>query len=311
MPITRSTASTNSRRGIGSHVECQRRSRRTDTLRLIVDRDRFDQPAAGQDRNRFERELVGRAEPHAFYVRLVNAAEDAAASVPRDYDLKAAFPAPPLTGNLRARFNAFDPGDPNAIPWHAEVRMQWNAVLDINTGEPFEEIDPDTGEALIVYPDDGTEWQIEGRYVWEPCILDGGGCMMLSEQTFRGSGRLDEAGGTLRIVDQGDDVRLEARLPVSVTTTELLSPSVPTATISENTAAWTISCDYGSSFWVENMPWPLSSPMRGTHLPGAWDGPERAFVSFDCMPEADQDRDPQEGYMHVSIEGLVRLEPES
>ncbi|WP_089280219.1 site-specific integrase [Antarctobacter heliothermus] len=32
MPITRSTASTNSRRGIGSHVECQRRSRRTDTI---------------------------------------------------------------------------------------------------------------------------------------------------------------------------------------------------------------------------------------------------------------------------------------
>lgn len=215
-------------------------------------------------------------------MRVANVAEDAATSSKRSYTLRAALPAEPLAGNMVAHFNGTFQGSPSEIPFTEKAAMRWLAVLDIKTGQPEIKTDPVTEKAQTVYPDDGSEWMLRGSYLHERCVpRQPEVCNYWTEETFESDGSIAESGGDLWIVSEGDGVRLEARLPVTVTTTvhdSFLGEQ------SESRHFWTLSCPSSGRWWGQEPGLTHFPPLNGA-LHGSWASDDRKVVEFTCHEE--------------------------
>lgn len=252
-------------------------------LHLIVDDQLYNNSAGDRERNRFHRELRGKPEPHSFFVRVANVAEDATASVGRGYTLRVTLPSAPLAGNMFVRFTGSFNGSPDEIPYSEKVSIDWLAVLDIETGPP----QPDTGFDLgvdrerLVYPNAGSEWRLSGGYLHQRCAPGHPDvCNYWTEQKFSGGGSLTAGSGDLRIVSEGDLVHLETRLPVTVSTTVHDQSRVVERATSE-TRHWTLNCQ-SSGRWGRlpgHDPYP---PPTGWNTAGGMGQtrPERRYCSI-------------------------------
>ncbi|WP_366656042.1 hypothetical protein [Fodinicurvata sp. EGI_FJ10296] len=280
-------------------------------LHLVVDGQLYNEATPDRKRNMFRRDLEGREEPYDFFVRVANVAENAAASRELGYTLRVALPSDPLAGNMTANFDGAFQGPPDEIPFAEKATMQWQAVLDIQTGPPETETDRLTGEERVIYPNDGSEMTLSGGYLHERCAPGHPDiCNYWTQETFESSGPIAEDGGDLRIVSHGDAVSLEAELPVTVTTT--VEGPFPGENTEPRTHFWSLACQSSGRWW--------GSPPDMTHigppnepLSGSWASDDREVVEFEChenwQPSVYGPGSGESGTTSLSVQSRVEVQP--
>ncbi|WP_274423714.1 hypothetical protein [Chelativorans sp. YIM 93263] len=214
-----------------------------------------------------------------------------------------------LVGNMTAHFSGAFAGSPNEIPFAEKATVRWQAVLNIETGSPETETDPVTEKERLVYPDDGSEWMLSGSYLHERCAPGHPEiCNYWTEEIFSGAGSIADGGGELRIVSDDDVVRLEAKLPVTVTTT-VHGPSGEETR--SRTHFWALTCYSPGRWWGFGPHMTHAGPPDGA-LDGSWASDAREVVNFDCrqerQPEVYGPGSGESGSTSLSLKGRVKVQ---
>ncbi|AML51708.1 hypothetical protein [Falsihalocynthiibacter arcticus] len=214
---------------------------------------------------------------------------------------------PPLVGNMVASFN----GDLRDF-WHSfglnsHGSTHWRAVLNIQTGTP--KAHPFEMDVLI-YPDDGSTFQLSGSSEFISCNRsDPATCNHSTKETYRGSGSIVVGRGNLEIVSDGENIWLEASLPVS---TDMVNrgPFSYTQTIPTR---WNIACVSADPWWhfAGDQHAIFIHGGRTAKLDGSWIDGSRKEIEFDCNETWGGDiTDTGEYSASMHLQGLVRVKPQ-
>lgn len=194
-------------------------------------------------------------------------------------------PLPPLAGNMTATFNGkvggMVPHLGGALTEYGEA--QWEAVLDIKTQAPMLDPDPFLDEDQIIYPDDGSTFQLNGSFRYEVCETENRGvCIKWSEEIYWGVGAISADGGDLNIFTRDGEVWLDAKLPVVTTWTEHENETVER--VETFVRLWEIGCRSTGEWWSTQLMRGYAGHVRAMETPlvGRWISDAHDEIEFKC-----------------------------
>ena len=213
---------------------------------------------------------------------------------------------PPLVGNMVASFN----GDLRDF-WHSfglnsHGSTHWKAVLNIETGppepHPFE-------EDVLIYPDDGSTFQLSGRSEFVSCNrTEPGICNHSTDETYTGSGPIVVGRGDLEIISEGGNIWLQASLPVNTIMNNHggfeYTETIPTR--------WNIGCVSTDPWWHFAGDQHARFIQGGgtAKLAGTWVNGSHEEIEFDCSENwGGNVTETGEYSASMHIRGLVKVKP--
>src|SRR5690606_2919226 len=102
-------------------------------------------------------------------------------------------------------------------------------------------------EDVIVYPDDGSTYQLSGQFEFISCNRSDGYCYHWTKENYAGGGAIDVDDGDLKIFSRDGGLWLEATLPVSTTINNRRGEQEETETYLKR---WEIGCASLGQWWT-------------------------------------------------------------
>lgn len=189
----------------------------------------------------------------------------------------------PLAGNMVASYD----GELSDY-WHSfgltsHGSVHWKAVLDVKTKAPRPNADPyGLEDDVIIYPDDGSTFQLSGRFEFISCNRRGGYCYHWTKENYSGSGAIAVGNSDLNIYSRDGEVWLEASLPVTTTTNNRRGEQEETKTY---TWLWGIGCASSGQWWAEpgrNLDHARHTFNIDSPLTGSWINEDHNEIKFEC-----------------------------
>jgi hypothetical protein len=202
-------------------------------------------------------------------------------------------PACALAGDVVLELTGEYHSGADTMPYTEHSAVHWRGALDLELGG--QETTPD---GTVHHPSTGTTWAMRGVFRHERCdAFAPERCPgYVVEQQLEGDGEITrgtagtavaedggwsvEERGWLRAEVEDTGMRLEANLPVTVTTTQH-HPLRPTETRTEE-VYWRLSCVSGGTWWLElpghdEYAWPGGGP-----LTARWTDDARTSAELEC-----------------------------
>jgi hypothetical protein len=218
-----------------------------------------------------------------------------------------------LAGNLVASFDGKLNDYFYSFGLTSDASVHWKVVMDVKTKSPRPNIDPygNVEEDVMVYPDDGSTFQLSGRFEFRSCDRNDGPCNFWTNEEYSGGGAVAVGDGDMNIFSHDGDVWLEATLPVTMKIIDHRG-ELKTTERSFRTR-WQFGCASSGKWWT--LPG-HDQAHAGTFfhleppLNGRWVSEERNEIEFFCSEQWDGEATSTGSYSG-SMELLGRVEVQS
>ena len=218
---------------------------------------------------------------------------------------------PPLAGNMVLSYDGELDDYWSSFGLTSHGSVHWQAVLDVKTKSPRPNIDPYGDEdGAIVYPDDGSTYQLNGKFEFISCNRSDDYCYHWTKENFSGGGAIAADDGSLNIFSQDGKVWLEATLPVTTTINNRRGEREETMTY---LTRWKVGCANSGQWWTlpgQNSAYAGHIANLESLLTGTWINEDHNEIEFECSDQwGDEVTSTGRYSASMKLMGRVKVQP--